>query len=211
MSEDRDITAIITDEGCSADERAAALLPLVYDQLRAIAAARLIGERPGHTLQPTALVHEAYIKLLGDRRIPWAGRAHFYAAAADAMRQLLIDHARARGRQKRGGGRRRVHVRNLEDLVFSSDCVEVMVLDDAFRRLEVHAPEVASVVRMRFYAGLSVSETASALAISQTTVKRRWEVGRTWLFRELSTMESDDGEGADESNGPGRGDPLENC
>jgi RNA polymerase sigma factor (TIGR02999 family) len=166
------------------------LLPLVYEQLRAEANRLMVGERAEHTLQPTALVHEAYLRLFGDRQIPWQNRAHFYAAAAEAMRRILIDHAKARGRQRRGGGKRPIPL-SLADVADSWHVEEIMSLDDAVRRLEERDPALAEVVRLRFYAGLSIEETAAALGVSPATVKRRWEYGRTWLFREL-TKESRD-------------------
>ena len=170
---------------------AAELLPLVYQQLRAAAQLQMASERAGHTLQPTALVHEAFLKLVGDREIPWRNRRHFYAAAAEAMRQILLDHARARGRLKRGGGDgdirgrgRRVPL-SVADVADSWNLEETMILDDALRRLESQDSRIAEVIRLRFYAGLTIEQTAEALEISPATVKRRWEFGRTWLFREL--------------------------
>jgi RNA polymerase sigma factor (TIGR02999 family) len=160
------------------------LLPLVYKQLRAAAQLQMAGERPGHTLEATALVHEAFLKLVGDRDLPWQNRRHFYVAAAEAMRQVLLDHARARGRQKRGGGRGRVPL-SMADVAESWNLEETVSLDEALRRLESEDGRIAEVVRLRFYAGLSIEQTADALDISPATVKRRWECGRTWLYREL--------------------------
>ncbi len=167
-------------------DRAAAdgLLPLVYDQLRRAAQAEMAAERKDHTLSATALVHEAYLKLVGPREIAWANRRHFYAAAADAMRQILLDHARARGREKRGGDRRRVPL-SVADVAESWNLEETVSLDVALRRLESRDTGVFEVVRLRFYAGLNIDQTAEALGISPATVKRWWEFGRTWLFREL--------------------------
>lgn len=167
-------------------DRAAAdrLLPLVYDQLRKAAQLEMAGERRDHTLSATALVHEAYVKLVGPREIPWADRRHFYAAAADAMRQILLDHARARGREKRGGDRHRVAI-SVADIAESWNLEETVSLDDALRRLESRDAGIFEVVRLRFYAGLSIEQTAEALNISPATTKRRWEFGRTWLYREL--------------------------
>ena len=160
------------------------LLPLVYDQLRALAQQRLIQERPGHTLQATALVHEAYLKLVGPRDIPWAGQAHFYAAAAEAMRRILVDHARRRNREKRGGKGGRVHL-NVLDLANAENSEEILALDEALCRLEQQEPEVGKIVRLRFFAGLSVDQTAESLGVSPRTVDRRWKFARAWLFREL--------------------------
>ncbi len=167
------------------DARAAnELLPLVYDQLRRIAQQHMAQERADHTLQATALVHDAYLRLVGPRRIPWKNKAHFYAAATEAMRRILLDHAKARGREKRGGGRKRVPL-SVADVADSWNLEETLSLDDALRRLVDGDPGIGEVVRLRFFAGLSIQETAEVLGVSKATVKRRWEFGRTWLYREL--------------------------
>lgn len=170
----------------SADPSAAPaeLLPLVYQSLKELARQRMALERPGHTLQATALVHEAYLRLVGARGVRWAGRVQFYHAAAEAMRRILVEHARARGRIKRGGGARRVPL-NLLDLAEEGDREEILALDEAVRRLEEHTPEIAAVVRLRFYAGLTVSETAEALSMGRRSVDRAWAYARVWLYREL--------------------------
>ena len=188
MSEasDSPTLAILLDETKDSAHRVECLLPLVYDQLRAVAQRALAAERPGHTLQATALVHEAYLKLVGEREIPWASRAHFYVAAAEAMRRILIDHARARGRVKRGGGgggRARLTLSDVTDLASKPD--QILRFDEAFGRLEGELPEVAAIVRLRFFAGLSVEQTAEALGVSRSTVDRRWAFARAWLYRAL--------------------------
>ena len=171
------------------DENAASdLLPIVYDQLKAIARHRMSGERIGHTLQATALVHEVFCRLVGPREKPWQGAGHFYAAAAEAMRRVLLDHAKARGRKKRGGGRKRELV-NVLDLADENNADDVLALDEALCRLEEENAEAASVVRLRFFAGLSVDETAETLGMSPRTVDRRWKFARAWLFRELNESE----------------------
>ena len=173
-------------DAAAGDQRAAEdLLPLVYSQLRAVAQQRMSSERPGHTLQATALVHEAFLKLVGPRRIPWENQAQFYAAAAEAMHRVLLDHAKSRGRKKRGGGKSYVPL-SVVDLAESGDSEDVVALHDAVRRLEGEDSETAQVVRLRFYAGLSVDQTAEALGISARTVDRRWKFARAWLFRELA-------------------------
>ncbi len=144
----------------------------------------MAGERPDHTLQATALVHEAFLRLVGDREIPWTGRAHFYVAAAEAMRRILLDHAKARRRIKRGGGRAPLALADVADLA-ARDSREVLMFDEAFRRLEDESPETAMIVRLRFFAGLGVEHTAEALRISTSTVDRRWAFARAWLFRQL--------------------------
>jgi RNA polymerase sigma factor (TIGR02999 family) len=160
------------------------LLPLVYAQLRAVAQLRMATERSGHTLQATALVHEAYLKLVGPREVPWQNQAHFYSAAAEAMRRILLDYAKSRGRRKRGGDKSCVPL-NVADLAETGNPEEILALDEALCRLEEHEPEAAKVVRLRFYAGLSVDQTAEALDLSPRTVDRRWKFARAWLFREL--------------------------
>jgi RNA polymerase sigma factor (TIGR02999 family) len=163
---------------------AAQLFPLVYAELRNLARQRMANERAGHTLQATALVHEVYLKLLGSDGGPWASRKQFFFAAAEAMRQILIDYARARGGLKRGGGRKRVPL-GIIDIATDEQIPQILALDEAISRLEKVSPDVAAVVRLRFYAGLSVEETAEALGISPRTVKREWTYARATLFREL--------------------------
>jgi RNA polymerase sigma factor (TIGR02999 family) len=169
------------------DAKAAAdLLPLVYDQLRRIAQQRMASERADHSLQATALVHEAYLKLVGDEdsELRWANRAHFFAAAAEAMRRILVDHARGKGRIKRGGGRGRLSL-TMADMGSEENLAEIVALDDALRRLGEQDERMARIVSLRFFAGLSVEETAHALEISPRTVKREWSLARAWLYREL--------------------------
>jgi RNA polymerase sigma factor (TIGR02999 family) len=167
-------------------DAAARLFPLVYAQLRDLARQRMADERAGHTLQATALVHEVYLKLIGpERAAPWSDRRKFFFAAAEAMRQILVDHARARSGLKRGGGRKRVPLGVLDLATDDEQLPEILALDEAVSRLEQVSPAVAAVVRLRFYAGLSVEETAEALGISPRTVKREWTYARARLFREL--------------------------
>lgn len=171
------------EDGAAVD--VAAIVPLVYERLRAIAARHLAAERGDHTLQPTALVHEAYLKLVGPTPLPVRGKAQFYAAASEAMRRILVDHARARGTAKRGGGRRGVPlsvVTLLEEDAFG----EILAIDDAVSRLEEVDAELAELVRLRFYAGLAEREVASLLGRSGRTVSRQWALARAWLERELS-------------------------
>ena len=179
-----DVTTLL--EQVSAGDEAATnqLLPMVYEQLRRIARARMNSEQVGHTLQATALVHEACMRLLGEREVPWQNRAHFYAAAAEVMRRILIDHAKSKGRQKRGGNIKQMPL-NVADLANQDDPGNILALDDAICRLEEQNPEAASVVRLRFFAGLSVEDTAAALDMSPRTVDRRWKFARAWLFKEL--------------------------
>ena len=164
------------------------LLAQVYDQLRAIAQRRLSQEAPGHTLQATALVHEAYLKLRSRATIFEADEPRFLIAAAEAMRRILIDHARTRGRLKRGGpGAKRsmIELADVAHLAADQDPDQIMALDEAIHRLEEQDAQAAQVVKLRFYAGLGVDEVAKTLGISPRTVKRNWQFARAWLFREL--------------------------
>jgi RNA polymerase sigma factor (TIGR02999 family) len=170
----------------SGGNRAAAdeLLPLVYDELRRLARARMARLRPGQTLQPTALVHEAYVRLVKDQDPGWANRAHFFAAAAEAMRRVLIDRARWASREKRGGGRMRVTLSDVGIGVHPRP-TELLALDDALRRLEQLDQRMAAVVKLRFFAGLTQEETALAMGISRRTVNRLSAAARAWLAGEL--------------------------
>lgn len=167
------------------------LLPLVYDELSAIARARMKGERKNHTLQSSDLVHEAYLRLMQDTEGDWKCRAHFFGAAAEAMRRILIEHARARGRLKRGGDAQgrpplRLTLSGIADLAVERDGNEVVALDEAIQRLGDRDARAGQVVLLRFYAGLSIEETAAALGVVERTVKRDWEFARAWLYRELA-------------------------
>jgi RNA polymerase sigma-70 factor (ECF subfamily) len=169
-----------------ADDRQSldSLLPLVYQELRRLAASYLRRERPGQTLQPTALVHEAYLRLMKDKPNRWQNRAHFCAIAAHSMRQILIERARARGALKRGGARPRVTLD--EALIAGGErSIDLVALDEALERLAALDPEQARLVELRFFGGLTVEETAEAMDISPATVKRHWTVARAWLSREL--------------------------
>lgn len=163
------------------------LLAQVYGQLRAVAQNYLRAGGPDQTLQATAVVHEAYIRLVGGGEIKWDSPAHFFAAASAAMRSVLIDHARARGRLKRGGDRKRVAFAD-PGVCMQSDAADFRHLDDAIQRLLAVEPELAHVVRLRFYVGFNTAETAQALGISVPTAKRRWQLARAWLFREIGRV-----------------------
>src|SRR3990170_707056 len=165
-------------------EAASELIPLIYGELRRIAAHFMAHERHDHTLQTTALVHEAYLRLVEQRHNNWNNRAHFYGAAAGIMRRILVDHARARRTGKRGGGAPRVPLEDAAAL--AGDQPEVLLrLDAALTRLAERSPRQVRVVELRFFVGLDVEETAEALAVSPKTVKRDWSVARAWLLREL--------------------------
>lgn len=161
------------------------LFPLVYDALRDLARRELRRERPDHTLSATALVHEAYLKLVQLERIDWKGRAHFFGVCAPVMRQVLISHARSRNAAKRGAGAAKLPLSDAM-AVAEERPEELLALDEALARLEALSPRQARVVEARFFAGLSVEETAAALGISPATVKREWTAARAWLNRELA-------------------------
>jgi len=169
-------------------EAANQLLPLVYDEFRALANHYLQQERRNHTLQPTALVHEAYMKLVDQSRVNWQGKSHFFAVAAQAMRRILVDHARARHRDKRGGGRARVELDEAVALSPQRD-EDVLALDEALERLAALDPRQAKVIELRFFGGLSVEEVAEALGVSKRTVEGDWTFARAWLARELKRDE----------------------
>jgi RNA polymerase sigma factor (TIGR02999 family) len=159
------------------------LFSQVYTELRALAQRRMSEQRPGHTLHATELVHEVYLRLYAadGQRIDYANRAHFFHAVGQAMRHILIDHARSRGRAKRGGDRERVAV-DLAELALPTDAESFLAVDEAFQRLEVKDARAAEVVRLRFYAGLSVEQTAEAMGISPRSVAREWAFARAWLL-----------------------------
>lgn len=165
------------------------LFPALYQELKRQAAGYLRGERAGHTLQPTALAHETYLRLIGRRDFPWQNRAHFMASAARAMRSILVDHARRRRAQKRGGGREQVPL----DATMAIEEQRPVAFDDLDRALEDLArrsERQAKVVELRYFGGLSAEETAEVLGVSAVTVKRDWATARAWLYRELSGNEA---------------------
>lgn len=167
------------------DDRASDdLFPLIYDQLVSLARSQMRKENVNHTLQATALVHEAYLRLVGSEPMSWSSRAQFFQASANAMRKILIDHARRRDRVKRGGDRKREPLDAI-DLAISSDPDEIIALDAAVTRLSENDPRAAQIVQLRFYAGLSVEDTAAAMGISDRTVKREWAFARAWLHQAL--------------------------
>ncbi len=180
-----DVTHILTAIEHGDPHAAAQLLPLVYDELRQLAAHRLAQEKPGQTLQATALVHEAYLRLVGGAAPQsWDSRGHFFAAAAEAMRRILVDHARRRGADKRGGRHQRVE---LPDLAAPApeDAVDLLALDEALRRLEAQYPQQAQLVKLRYFAGCGLEEAAAALGVSRATAQRHWAFARAWLFGQL--------------------------
>lgn len=167
-------------------QAASELLPLVYDELRKLARSRLSKTPPGNTLQPTALVHEAYLKLVGNIDAGWENRAHFFGAAARAMRDILVDQARRKGAVKRGGDRKRVDA-EADEPMFDSPAEDMLALDEALRRLEQDDPRKAEIVMLRYFAGLDREQTAEALGLTTRTIDREWRYIVARLHRELST------------------------
>ena len=182
-----DVTRLL-DAAAAGDRPAAAdLLPLVYAELRKLAAAWLARERPGQTLQATALVHEAYLRLVGGDRPPdWNGRGHFFAAAAEAMRRILIDQARRKDRPKHGGGRDRVDLDERAVPPAAGRADDLLALDEALTALAREDPAKAELVKLRYFAGLTLDQAAACLGISPATAKRHWTLARAWLFAALS-------------------------
>jgi RNA polymerase sigma factor (TIGR02999 family) len=185
------VTALLRDWGGGREAALDELMPLVQAELRKLARHFMAGEREAHTLQPTALVNEAYLRLIDVRQVRWQDRAHFFAMAARLMRRILIDAARARGYQKRGGG---VGMVTFDEAVGAAPMrgADVIALDDALTRLAQEQPRKAQVIELRFFGGLTVDETAEALAVSRETVLRDWKLARAWLLRELGPSERRD-------------------
>jgi RNA polymerase sigma factor (TIGR02999 family) len=176
-----DVTRILETIGQGDPQAAGQLLPLVYDELRKLAAQRLAHEKPGQTLDATALVHEVYLRLVGKGDEPrWDGRGHFFAAAAQAMRRILVEQARHKKSQKAGGGRRRVELAEVEPAIRGSD-EELLALDEALERLAAKDPRKAELVKLRFFAGLTNEQAARALGISASTADNDWAYARSWL------------------------------
>jgi RNA polymerase sigma factor (TIGR02999 family) len=170
------------------DPRAAEeLLPLVYEELRKLAASKLAQQPPNQTLQPTALVHEAYLRLLGDGHRSWQDRRHFFAAAADAMRHLLVDRARRKAAMRHGGGWHRV---DLDNVVLATKTTDenILLIDEALEKLMAHDPGAAELVKLRFFAGLTFPQAAQVLGLSERTAKRSWAYARAWLFKEIQRL-----------------------
>ena len=185
------LTRLANEAGAGSHHAAAELLPLVYRQLRALAARRMRNERPDQTLQATALVHEAYVRLVdADKAQSWENRWHFFAAAAESMRRILVDNARRRARLKRGGEMRRIDLDNVE-LTVNEPPDELIALDEALSILAAAHPEKAQLVKLRYFGGLTQDEAAQALGVSKSTADRHWAYARAWLYRQLSTADGD--------------------
>jgi RNA polymerase sigma factor (TIGR02999 family) len=186
-----DVTQILSAIEAGDPRAAAQLLPLVYDELRKLAAARMADEKPGQTLQATALVHEAYLRLVGhDPGVQWNGRGHFFAAAAEAMRRILVDNARSKQSGKKGGGMHRVDLDAAAPAAPAappeeSAAEDLVALDEALRKFEAEDPLRARLVKLRYFVGLSIPDAAAALGISVATAKRHWVYARSWLYGKL--------------------------
>lgn len=183
--ESPDLTQLLTAACSGNDESARQLLPLLYSELRRLAEDRLRRAPSGNTLQPTALVHEAYVRLVRGGDPGWSGRNHFFGAAAQAMRDVLVDQARRKAAEKHGGGRDRVNI-NMVDAAADGTSIDLIALDDALRKLEAHDPRKARIVNLRYFAGLSVEETAAAMELSMSTIETEWRFVRRWLLAELA-------------------------
>ena len=184
-----DVTQLL-DAAAAGDPKAGAeLFPLVYDELRKLAAARMAAESPGQTLQPTALVHEAYVRLVGpDPDHQWDGRGHFFAAAAEAMRRILIDRARHKQTRKAGGGRHRLDLDDIDPDPGEGNGDRLLALDEALRQLEAEDPRKAELVKLRFFAGLTAEQAAAVLGVSLSTAEKDWAYARSWLRVAINRM-----------------------
>jgi RNA polymerase sigma factor (TIGR02999 family) len=182
-----EVTQLLTAIGQGDAQATANLLPLVYEELRRLARQHMAHERSEHTLQATALVHEAYLRLVGSEDAAWDNRAHFFAAAAEAMRRILIEHARSKNTAKRGGQYRRVELSEQGASIDSqaSDFDDLLALDEALGRLAIESPAKAELVKFRYFAGLTLEESAQAMGISLATAKRHWAFARAWLFNAI--------------------------
>jgi RNA polymerase sigma-70 factor, ECF subfamily len=181
----QNVTALLVQWSRGDQQALEALLPMVYRELRRIAASQLRRERREHSLDPTGLVHELYLRLVDQRRATWSGRAHFYRLAAQLMRRILVDHARGRHAGKRGGGVKMVLVEDVADPRDGAAAADIIDVDRALERLAAHDPDQARLVELRFFAGLTVEEAARVLDRSPRTVKREWRLAKAWLFRDL--------------------------
>jgi len=177
----RILNAIEQGDAKAADQ----LLPLVYEKLRLLAAQKMAQEKPGQTLQATALVHEAYVRLVEVGSADWNSRGHFFKAAAEAMRRILIERARAKGRKKHGGGRNRVELSE-SDLTIAGPSYDLLALDECLKRLEEGEPVMAELVKLRFYAGLTLEQAATILEVSTRTAIRYWNYAQAWLYKEMN-------------------------
>jgi len=185
MAETAPVTQVLQAIGRSEEGASEKLLPLVYAELRRLAGARMAHEMAGQTLQPTALVHEAWLRLVSDGDRTWQNRAHFFGAAAEAMRRILIEKARRKSRLKHGGGQARLNIEDLE-LAETTPDDKILLVDEALARLKVEDPELERIVVMKFFGGLSNEEVAESLGLAKRSLDRQWAYARSWLFRRIS-------------------------
>jgi RNA polymerase sigma factor (TIGR02999 family) len=179
-----DVTRILQSITGGDTKAAGDLLPLVYEELRKLAAAKMANESPNQTLQPTALVHEAWLRLNGNENIKWDGRAHFFGAAAEAMRRILIDNARRKHARRHGGGQQRLDIADV-DIASPAKDEELLAMDDALEKFAAVEKQKAELVKLRYFAGLTIEECAQILGISMPTAKRWWAYSRAWLFQQI--------------------------
>jgi RNA polymerase sigma factor (TIGR02999 family) len=184
MASAKGVTQLLVDWSKGDETALQRLLPLVYEELRVQARRHLSGERPSHTLQPTALVHEVYLRLVDQRRVRWQNRAQFFAVAAQLMRRILVDHARARATAKRGGGTTRVSLSGTQAPPEVPE-VDVIALDEALVRLAAMDAQQGRIVELRFFAGLTIPEIAEVIELSPATIKREWSMAKVWLYRAI--------------------------
>jgi len=179
-----DVTRILQSIESGDPQAAGKLLPLVYEELRRLAAHKMANEAPGQTLQPTALVHEAWLRLTGNENVKWDGRAHFFGAAAEAMRRILIDNARRKRALRHGGGQQRIDIQEVEIAATSTDD-ELLAINDALEKFDAEDKRKAELVKLRYFGGLTIEQAAAALGISPPTAKRWWAYARAWLYQEI--------------------------
>ena len=190
-SQSVDVTLLLKEVANGNQEAVGKLIPLVYDELHRVAENRLRLERPDHTLQPTALVHEAYLKVVAQRDAKWQNRAHFFAVASSLMRRILVDYARGRLRDKRGGKQAKVPLEKVF-VISRGRCDELLALDETLEKLAKLDPRQSRVVELRFFGGLTVEEAAKVLGVSSKTIKREWKMAKAWLYGELKKRHGHD-------------------
>jgi RNA polymerase sigma factor (TIGR02999 family) len=179
-----DITLVLESVGRGEGKATEELFPLVYAELRRLATARMAQESAGHTLQPTALVHEAWLRLVNDKDRNWQNRWHFFAAVTEVMRRILIDNARRKSRLKHGGGQQRLNIEDVEQAAATPDD-QLLLVNDALEQMEKENPEYARIVALKFFSGLTNGEVAETLGISESTVERHWFNAKRWLFKKI--------------------------
>jgi len=182
-----EFTQILRAIRCGEEKAASELLPLVYAELRRLATAKMALEAPGHTLQATALVHEAWLRLTNDEKRQWNDRTHFFAAAAEAMRRILVDNARRKRTERHGGGQQRVEISELASAV-AENCDKVLAVNEALEKFAALDPQKAELVKLRYFVGMTLEQAAEALGISERTAKRYWAFARAWLHEEIKAQ-----------------------